>query len=303
LKVLLTGATGSLGRKFLGNLLEASNEVMTLGRNSSKINHPLVKHHSFDFLKSKDLDLDFTPDAIVHLAGLASAEGSSQKEYFQINSESVRILVDWGNRKQVRKFIYSSSASVYGTGEHWSEDSPCLGQSFYALSKIRGEQELLNFHNNFIIFRIASVYGKDTKSYIQKLINLSRKGLLPFPKTGRMKRSFVNIEDVCVFLLKALGGDKAGVYNLAHPEVWVYQDIVKMISESVKKTGKKPPRFIYLPEFLKNFEEKFQSFLRRPSRLKPLFETSTVSLIKLEQDFGLPSRSLKDFLEELDHFQ
>lgn len=298
MKILLTGATGSLGRVFLENLGPKSHEIFTLGRKSPTVRTPL-RHLYFDFQKDFRLALDWEPDCIVHLAGLPAAEGNCSEEYFLANAKSVETLVDFAERKKVKKFIFSSSGSVYGGGEDLRESSPLRGESFYALSKMEGEKTLLEFSGQALIFRIASVYGKNTKSFIGKLLKLGKRGFFPYPSSGKIKRSFIHINDVSAILEKSLELNTTGVYNLSHPETWVYADLIQIVADALIRNGYRKPVNIPIPEIVLTIEKKIRSFQGKPSLLKALFETSTLNVDKLVQEVGTPNLRLAKGLEEL----
>lgn len=298
MKILLTGASGSLGKVFLENLDFKFYEVVTIGRTPPMGNFPL-RHIFFDFQKKFKLELDYKPDCILHLAGLPSTEGNQYSDYFLINTKSTETLVEFANQKNVKKFIYSSSASVYGGGENLKETSPLNGNSFYALSKIEAEKILLkSFQGSTLIFRIASVYGRDSKSFINQLINFGKKGFFPYPLEN-IKRSFVHILDVITVLQKSLVLDVSGIYNLAYPEVWSYEDLVKLIDEILVKNKISKPIKIPIPKLIYTLEEKLQNLLKKPSKLKPLFETSTLNVENLIHTFGNLNYQLHGTIEEL----
>ncbi len=298
MKILLTGASGSLGKVFLENLDFKLYEVVTIGRTLPMGNFPL-RHVFFDFQKEFKLQLDYKPDCILHLAGLPSTEGNQFSDYFLINTKSTETLVEFANQKDVKKFIYSSSASVYGGGENLKETSPLNGNSFYALSKIEAEKILLKkFTGSTLIFRIASVYGKDSKSFINQLIKFGKKGFFPYPLEN-IKRSFVHILDVTTVFQKSLVLDVSGIYNLAHPEIWNYENLVRVISQILRKNKISKPIKIPIPKLVYSLEEKLQSLQKKPSKLKPLFETSTLNVENLMHTFGNLNYQLLDTIEEL----
>lgn len=294
MKVLLTGATGSLGKIVLENLLSLGHEVFTLGRRNPNISHPSLLHITFDFRKDSNLHLTFTPNVIIHMAGIVRGQAKNAEEYTKVNVQSTAMLVELA-QKYNAKFIYTSSASVYGAGLNLKEDSFLQGTSLYAKSKIEAERIIQNKISNYTIFRIASAFGKGTQSFIHKLYHYGSLGFFPYPRgANQLKKTFVHVKDVSYFLTKALEKNSNGVFNLAHPKSKTYLEILNLIEKKLQEEGKPKPIKIYIPKTFWLFEKQLRKLQDRDSLLSPLFESSTLNVDKLGEVFReLPKHELE----------
>jgi nucleoside-diphosphate-sugar epimerase len=102
-------------------------------------------------------------EIIIHLAAQISVAHSvtEPEETFSINVEGTKNIVKGAVSAGVRRFIFASSAAVYGDAEMMpiTESAPLLPQSPYAESKIQGEVILNNSELMTCSMRFFNVYG------------------------------------------------------------------------------------------------------------------------------------------------
>ena len=282
MRILMTGASGFIGKQILNQILSEGHSLVSLGRRAPEIQSSQVTFHPFD-LNSDRLTFPEPPfDTILHFAGIASGEGKSEKEYMDINFKSTERLVRYAKDNSIPHFIFSSSASVYGRSdsidEPLKEDSFLNGSTDYARSKILAESLIRKELTGYTIFRISSVYGIGGKGFVNKLIKLYRKKLFPYPLGGRGKKSFIHIQDLIEFVIRGLNQKKFGVFNLAHPEIVSYKELLKEIERNYPGFALRTP----LPGFLETWD--FPKGLN--SKLKPLFLQSLIDPQRAIHEFG-----------------
>lgn len=132
MNILVTGGAGYIGSHTVVELLQAGHTVTVVDNlsNSSeeslwrveKITGKTVDFHNFDVRDLTALEQLFasTPiDAVIHFAGLKSVSESVAKplEYYRNNLDSSLTLCEVMQHHGVKKLIFSSSATVYGTPE------------------------------------------------------------------------------------------------------------------------------------------------------------------------------------------
>ncbi len=101
---------------------------------------------------------------VVHLAALVRTPLSFDHPEWtnQINHWGTASVIDCALSTGVERFIYASSASVYGPGGPFQETATCRPVGPYAISKLKGEQEVLRGGErglHFTIARLATAYG------------------------------------------------------------------------------------------------------------------------------------------------
>lgn len=164
MKILITGASGLLGQ-YLN--LEFSNnyQIMSLYNsnigNCNKLNS--VKLDLNDFDKCRKLLKDFSPDLVIHTAAVSSpitAQKLSSKVVYNTNVNVSKNIAEICNSIK-SKLIYTSTDLVYAgyRGSMLNEDAKLMPISIYAETKLMGEQVIKNTAENFIILRLALLYG------------------------------------------------------------------------------------------------------------------------------------------------
>ena len=198
MKVLLTGATGFIGRHAYRALDKAGHEVIRLARSGADLNTD-VRH----------LSPDSAPrvDAIVHLAGLADAGAGHADPYQFMSSNAVgtmRVLEI--ARKQRCRTIIASSMRVYRPSNRplVEGDSPTEPKDVYGVSKL------------------TSVYGpgqlpRASGSGVVSIFAHFALAGQPLVVYFRQARDFVHVDDVSRSIVAALESARGGlrIYNIA----------------------------------------------------------------------------------------
>ena len=183
-KVLLTGGAGFIGSSLVDRLVKENCQITVVDnfdpfysraqkeRNIQQfINDSRVRFLSCGIENLGDLEenlgsADF--DMIVHLAAKAGVRPSIADPigYQHVNVGGTQNLLEIARKRNIRKFVFASSSSVYGVNENtpWSEDDYVLKPiSPYASTKLSGE--LLGhvymhlYKIQFIALRFFTVYG------------------------------------------------------------------------------------------------------------------------------------------------
>ncbi|MCE9501562.1 MAG: NAD(P)-dependent oxidoreductase [Leptospira sp.] len=309
--ILLTGGSGTIGIRLIENLIE-DNKIIAVGRNLGNYPEAIREHRNFKFYEcdlsnSQSLEIQDKVDAIVHLAAIVSGSNSSKEEYLNANLRSTELLLYFAIRNRIKKFIFSSSSSVYGKEAGiLKENANLSGKSYYAQSKILAEKKIMTAKLNVIIFRLASVYGKSTKSYISKLAGFLKIGFVPSPEDSKTRKSFIYIDDAVEFFVNAIGSDKKikGIYNIAHPDPVSYDELLKLLKLKLnRKIALKIPvgqtvqffikllnRLLYILKIAQN---------DRLIDISALLEPIVISSEKAMHDFGFsPGTGIKDGIEK-----
>lgn len=157
--VLITGGCGYVGSHVAAELLEHGHDVVLLDNLSNSqeavvgaIERSTGRAPSFlladvlDPLALRSLFSTFAIDAVVHCAGLKAVAESVRLPalYYRQNVQGALVLLDAMQEAGVRRIVFSSSATVYGTPEQVpiAEDAPLRPASPYGRTKLVVEQML-----------------------------------------------------------------------------------------------------------------------------------------------------------------
>jgi len=219
MKVLVTGGAGFIGSNLVKELLLNKNiEVRVLDdlSNGSKQNlDPNIE--KIDFIKGSITDNTIVDkackdiDIVFHLAAKISVEDSiknPQSTNF-VNVDGTLNLLMAANKHRIKKFVFSSSAAVYGCTDRvpTKETTTASPESPYALQKYVGEKYCRYFSQYYgldtVCLRYFNVYGphqQESGGYagvIYKFIKSTIAGqTINIEGDGEQTRDFVFVEDI-----------------------------------------------------------------------------------------------------------
>jgi len=162
---LITGGAGYIGAhiadKFLQNGIDIVIYDSLYSGLKSRVDYLADKYGSkIQFVEADIRDgqkfteclLEFNPVGVIHTAALKSVEESINKplEYLEINFEATRVILNLAKQRKIQKFIFSSTAAVYGspvTDRAIMEDDLKNPISPYGKSKLMAENEVEKYSN------------------------------------------------------------------------------------------------------------------------------------------------------------
>jgi nucleoside-diphosphate-sugar epimerase len=143
LRVLVTGANGMVGRNLLDYFSRKGVETIPTDLSGQKLSGNLLEKDFVDSLES----LDF--DAIVHLAAVTDIKKTIENPQlcYEVNCFGTLNVLELAVRKRVKRFIFSSSANVFGAPKKLpvTEESPFDPRVPYDYSKVIGEQLAMSY--------------------------------------------------------------------------------------------------------------------------------------------------------------
>ncbi|NBX02485.1 MAG: UDP-glucose 4-epimerase GalE [Alphaproteobacteria bacterium] len=176
-KILITGGAGYIGSHIAHEFSDNDYEVTILDNLSTGNVSLIPKNAHFfqgDFTDHTLLDTIFNDhkiDSVIHCAALIDAAESLVKpiEYYRENSAKTIELIAFCDKKNISKFLLSSTAAVYGNPISIlvDEETYCRPVTPYGSSKLMAEQFIGDFSRvtsiKFGILRYFNVVGADPK--------------------------------------------------------------------------------------------------------------------------------------------
>jgi UDP-glucose 4-epimerase len=170
--ILVTGAAGYIGSHTMVELLNAEYELVALDNFSNSKPEVLkrvkeITQKDFEFYEADLLDEDAVKrifeendiEAVIHFAGYKAVGESVAKpiKYYHNNITGSLVLCGIMQENNVKKIVYSSSATVYGLNNPppFKEDFPLSATNPYGSTKLMVEQILTDVYNSDNEWRIA----------------------------------------------------------------------------------------------------------------------------------------------------
>lgn len=259
MKILVTGASGFVGR-YLVNDLSKTDEVIACVREKSSLLpssvQQIVDNNFFDIAIPKDTDV------IVHLAGIAHNKNNSVDEFKKINVDGTLELARKALQTNVKQFIFISSIGVNGNstyGKAFTEQDIPNPTNDYTKSKYEAEKALAklfeNTHIDLVIIRPPLIYAHDAPGNFASLLKLIYMGLpLPFGCTNN-KRSFISIHNLVDFIHHCINYPSSinETFVIADNEKISTKQLVASISKGMGKTNLLLPLPTYPIKVATNF--------------------------------------------------
>ena len=285
-KILVTGGAGYIGSHTIVEMYKRDYEVIVVDNFSnssmnaiSRIEQIIGKKitvHNADIRDYDKLDKIFSEhqiEGIIHFAGLKAVGESVAKplEYYHNNVYGSLVLFEVMKKHNVKKIIFSSSATVYGEPEHLPIDEECrlqvtnpYGQTKLMIENILKDLYISDNAWNIVILRYFNPVGAHESGLIGEDPNGIPNNLLPYiaqVAVGKLKhlnvfgddyntldgtgvRDYIHVVDLALGHVKAL--DK-----MSNPGVYIYNlgtgqgySVLEMLKAFSKACGKDLPYVI-----------------------------------------------------------
>ena len=172
MKVLVTGATGKVGSRFVPRLIAKGYDVTVLVRDAAKA-LPGAKVVVGDLYDPNTLPAAVAGmDAVIHLAALFRAF-TDNEGIVKTNHTGTVALAQAAIAAGVKRFVFVSTGNVYSSGYgHPAKEDDIVDINdprAYSSSKIAAEQELLKLDLDVRVLRLGFVYG-DKDPHIEEIM-------------------------------------------------------------------------------------------------------------------------------------
>lgn len=257
--VLITGGAGFIGSHSAEVLLAAGAHVRVLDNFSSAKRSNLPDHHGLEVIEGDIRDRDAVEramqgvDHVLHLAAQVSVPASIADPLVsgQTNVMGFLNVLDAARRNKVARFVYASSAAVYGVPSRLplSEDSSVAPLSPYGLEKSVDDQYAAMYHDlyglSILGLRYFNVYGprQDPASPYAGVISRFTEALMNDKELrvygdGRQTRDFIFVKDIAELNRRALEHTESGVCNMATGRSVTLLELIAALAQCASRTAK-----------------------------------------------------------------
>lgn len=260
MKVLVTGAGGFIGSHLVDKLLRDGHTVIGVCRSEKDVSENLdfnVRYKRRLSLYKADIgipdELNTIPfsgvDWVFHLAAKIGNAVSKlhPQDYHAVNVDGTVHVLECARRASVKRFIYASTASVYGIPEKYPtpEHSDIRLDYPYSVSKYIGEQYCLHYYTVYslpvVILRLFNVYGSKNRPSghygptLSIFLEQKRNNTpLTIRGNGKQRRDFTNIDDIYTVFYDIASSSVSGeIFNVGSGVAYSMNDVASLISDSI----------------------------------------------------------------------
>lgn len=246
----VTGGTGFTGGYLCKNLVRRGYHVRALARETSKtdaLEALGVKIVRGDLTDRESLrgKLDGA-DVVFHIAATYRQEGIPKEEFWRVNVEGTRNMLDEALSAGVERFVHCSTVGVQGEIKNppATEEAPYNPGDWYQESKMEGELLALDYFRNRglkgTVVRPVGIYGPGDTRFL-KIFRHINNGTFRMIGSGNVLYHMTFVEDLVEGI--ALAGEKDAaigqIYTIGGEEYTTLNELVQLIAEIL---GKEVPR-------------------------------------------------------------
>lgn len=255
-KVLVTGATGFLGKYLTEQLLADGYEVLALGRNKAA-GEVLERMGAIfcpgDFTDKEACATYFKDVEYVVHAGALSTVWGTWEAFYNTNVAGTKTVCELCLEYGVKRMVYISSPSIYSGKEHRfdikeSEYDKGNELNFYIKSKILSEEVIREFDKkglDTVTLRPRGLIGIGDTSLIPRILNANGKIGIPLFHGGENYVDITCVENVAYAVALALKapGVKGDVFNITNGEPMRFKVILEQFLAAIDEE----PKYLKLP--------------------------------------------------------
>jgi uncharacterized protein (TIGR01777 family) len=258
MKILVTGATGFVGKKIVEKLLKENHQVVILSRNSVKAALTLGGHCEYhlwsDFHTPPPVEAFQGVEGIIHLMGEGIADKrwneEQKKKIYDSRILSTRSLMETlkGLKQRPRVLVSASAVGIYGNrGDEEITENSSLASDFLATVCRDWETEALKAQSlglRVALIRTGVVLGQDGGA-LKKMLPIFKLGGGGPVGSGSQYMSWIHVSDLADMYIEAVKNQEiSGVFNGTAPHPSTSKDFARALGKTLHR-----PAFAPAPAF------------------------------------------------------
>lgn len=248
-RVLVTGATGFIGKALLRRLAKGNFDIIACYRTKktyekNKISSSNITYFNLDLTNRDDFKkITQRVDVVIHLAAQVFKSDTENlfEDFLNNNVLGTYNLLEFCKGKNVGRIIYISSKYVYGEPEIEKVDETYPAQPsgtffYYGMGKLMCEHLCIRHSHDFdiklIILRLSPVFGEEQREWylIPRLIKKVRnKQNLVLYGDGSNVMEYLYVDDCVEAIIKSLDTPHDGIYNIGPGESLTFRGVIDSI--------------------------------------------------------------------------
>jgi len=314
MKILVTGASGFLGKNLVHALSDAGHSCRCLVLSTSNVDSlkdlPSTEFFIGDITDKKSLaGVQDGIDAVFHLAavmghvGAFSATRKQWDDFRAMNVEGTRNLAECFISRPLKRFVFVSSTAAMGLIPDIvvDENTAVRPKTPYQCSKTEAEELLRDYSRDkglpAVILRPSVFYGKVMVGDLYKLVRFMKKGFLPHIGWGGNLSPIVHVNDLVNACIACIEKGKSGeTYIITSTQSYGMREL----TGSVKKALKAKPLEFTIPVSVAMSIAFLSEVLYKISGINPLITMESVRGVAADRRFSIAKAQRElDFVPEI----
>ena len=297
IKVLVTGASGFIGRKLSLTLAEMGYDVVALCRN---IHHPyLIPHRNIQFVKGDILEVESLENAmkdcyqVYHTAAMAKMWCKNEQDFYNVNVLGTRNVLACALKLGVERVVHTSTCGVWGPTLNLpiSENDPrAVGFAInYERTKYLAELEVKEYVKkglDVVIVNPSRVYGDGPvtdSNTVSKMVSGYINGTWHFiPGDGNAIANYVFVDDVVNGHVSAMENGRNGERYILGGEDICFNSFF----ETLRRITGKNRNLFKIPVRVIRAYSQFEAFKTRLLNLTPYFLPEFADRLNCNQQYN-----------------
>ncbi|MBB6024676.1 dTDP-4-dehydrorhamnose reductase [Paenibacillus sp. JGP012] len=230
MKVLVTGASGQLGRDVVLLLAKEGHDVLACDRDQMDITNQA---------QCNEVISSYHPEIIIHCAAYTAVDAAEtdMDGAYKVNAVGTR-NVAVAAEKVGAKLIYISTDYVFDgqSTTSYQEYDDTNPQSVYGKSKRAGELLVQSLCSKWFVVRTSWVYGLHGNNFVKTILKLGQEK----PKlqvVDDQKGSPTYTVDLATFLIELMGTEMYGIYHASNRGDCTWYEFTQAIFDEARTTG------------------------------------------------------------------
>jgi nucleoside-diphosphate-sugar epimerase len=253
MRILVTGATGVIGRRAVPLMRQLGHQVTAVGRSHERLKE--LEHHgaltlALDLFDRRAVRCALAGhDAVVNLAthipspGIGALLPGAWKETDRIREHGSALLVDEALAGDVKLFVQESFAPIYPDScDHWINEETSPTPAHYNQTALNAEASADRFARagrRSVVLRFAFFYGPGDP-FTREVFNFVRHGWLPIIGRPDAFFSTVSHDDAAAAVVAALDA-QSGIYNVVDDEPCTRRELGAALAEMLSVRSPRIP--------------------------------------------------------------
>ena len=251
MKVLLTGATGFVGRKVLKRILDfcdAKEVIVLSAQDSISIDGiKTIPSRNYEFDEDYLCEMGCDAEVIIHLGAFIPKDRKDADSIIE-TTENIRctekLLCALKKNAKVKRIVFSSTVDVYSETEATlSENALTYPSTMYGWSKLYCEKMIMSFASQMgiqaEILRLGHVFGEGEEKF-KKVMPIMIQSVLQGKDItiygdGQALRTFIYIDDVAEAIVNSAQREESETINVVGNEAITINELAELIVEYADK--------------------------------------------------------------------